>query len=170
MTSYGLTDDSACAPDGYRAISRAVSRSKGFYRAVVVAGLLLIGNNVNADNAAPRRAPAAQTRTTKPVPKKLAATPRAEPTPPAPSANAVMTSYQRVGRDIMQLQNLRGTECTLELWKTFRTIKLDDATATKESRIATAATLHGLQVSIERRKGITIRHECLNNPLAEECQ
>jgi hypothetical protein len=134
---------------------------------VVVAGLLLIGNNVNAD--APRRAPAAQRTAPTPAPKKLAATPKAEPTPAAPTANAVMTSYQRVGRDIIQLQNLRGTECVLELWKTFRAIKLDSATATKESRIATAATLQELQVTIERRKGITIRHECLNSPLAAEC-
>lgn len=88
---------------------------------------------------------------------------------PAPTVNAVMTTYQRIGRDIIQLQKFRGTECTLELWKTFRTIKLDEATATAESRIATAATLHQLQQKISRKRGITISQECLDNPLAGEC-
>lgn len=87
----------------------------------------------------------------------------------APSATEVMTSYQRVGRDIIQLQNLRGTDCTLELWQTFRTIKLDQATATSAARIATTATLVELQHKITRRRGITIRQECLDNPLAEGC-
>jgi hypothetical protein len=81
-----------------------------------------------------------------------------------------MTRYQRIGRDIIQLQNFRGTECTLELWKTFRAIKLDDATSTTANRIATAATLQELQVRIDRKRGITIRQECLDNPLASDCQ
>lgn len=92
-----------------------------------------------------------------------------DPRMPAPTANAVMTHYQRVGREIMQLQNFRGTECTLELWKTFRAIKLEEATATKESRIATAATLQELQTRIARKKGITVKQECLDNPLAGDC-
>ncbi len=129
-------------------------------------GLLLAGGLASAD--APRRAPAAQTRTVAAAKAKKPSAPvKAEP---APTANAVMMSYQRTGRDIAQLQNFRGTECTLELWKTFRAIKLADATATPATRIATATTLQELQVRIDRKRGITIRQECLDNPLAVECQ
>jgi len=134
--------------------------------------VLLIGGSASAQprRLASSQAPAPKPVATTPAKAKPAAKPAKEATPPAPSAQTVMTHYQRVGRDIMQLQNFRGTECTLELWKTFRTIKLDDATATAEARIATAATLQDLQVKIDRKRGITIRQECLDNPLAAECQ
>lgn len=139
---------------------------------------LLIGGVAHAQ---PRRLSSSQTPAPKPVAAPVAKKPAApaklkaevvvkEATPPAPTAQALMTHYQRVGRDIMQLQNFRGTECTLELWKTFRTIKIEEATATAQARIATAATLQDIQVKIDRKRGITIRQECLNNPLAPECQ
>jgi hypothetical protein len=92
-----------------------------------------------------------------------------DPRVPAPTATAIMTHYQRVGREIMQLQSFRGTECTLELWKAFRSIKIDEATATKESRIVTAAILQDIQQKISRKKGITISQQCLDNPLADGC-
>lgn len=154
-----------------------MSRFTGFYRAVVVVGFLLAGGIASAE-VAPRRLPGAQTRTApKPAPKKLAAPKKlvgslakAEPaTPPAPTANAVMMSYQRIGRDIKLLQNLRGTECTLELWTMFREIKLEEATATAVARIETADLLLDLQQKIERKRGVTMRQECLDNPLAPEC-
>ena len=158
--------DSACARSTSCVTWVAVSRSKGVYRAVVV-GLLMIAGSASAE-VAPRRAPAAQTRTAKPLAKRLSV--KAEPAVAAPTPNAVMTSYQRIGRDIIQLQNFRGTECTLELWKTFRAIKLEDATSTIANRIATAATLQELQVRIDRKRGITIGQDCLDNPLAPQCQ
>lgn len=141
----------------------------------MVVGLFVIASGGPAvADVAPRRAPVAQNRTAvapkAALPKKLGATLSKEAAVPAPTATAVMMSYQRIGRDIIQLQSFRGTECTLELWKTFRAIKLDDATATTASRIATAATLQELSVKIDRRRGITIPHECLDNPLTAECQ
>jgi hypothetical protein len=146
-----------------------VSRTNGVFRAAVVGLFVMTGGGL-ATADAPRRTPA-QARTA-PVTKPVAAKKqlKAEPAVAAPTPNAVMTRYQRIGRDIIQLQNFRGTECTLELWKTFRAIKLDDATSTTANRIATAATLQELQVRIDRKRGITIRQECLDNPLASDCQ
>lgn len=90
--------------------------------------------------------------------------------PIAPTPVALMVQYQRIGRELMLLQSFRGTDCTLDLWPQFRAIKLEDAVVTPESRIATAATLTELQGRIERKRGITIRPECLTNPLADGCQ
>lgn len=135
---------------------------------VVLVGL--IGGGVASADVAPRRAPAAQTRTApKPAAKKLSAAVKVEATPAAPTSTAVMMSYQRIGRDIMQLQNFRGTECTLELWKTFRAIKLDTDLATPEARALTSATLTEIQSRIDRKRGISVKQECLNNPLSPEC-
>jgi len=163
-----MAKESPCTASRNRAIAPAVSRFKVSCSAVVLIGLL--GGGIAFADVVPRRAPTPARTSPKPAAKKLSTAVKAQATPPAPTSSAVMITYQRIGRDIIQLQNFRGTECTLELWKTFRSIKLDDATATSESRIATAATLQELQVRIERNKGITIRQECLNNPLAPECQ
>ena len=133
-------------------------RIKGLSKVVLVVGFL---HAAVAGADAPRRAPvrAIATRST------------AKPAAPVvPTTNAVLMSYQRVGRDIIQLQGLRGTDCTLELWKTFRSIKLDEATTTAEARLATTATLTELQQKIERRRGVTIHTDCLNNPLAAGCE
>jgi len=120
--------------------------------------MILGGATASAD--APRRVPVLQTRTGKPpVAKK----------PTAPTATALMVSYQRIGRELMRLQSFRGTDCTLDLWPTFRSIKLDTALATPESRTQTAATLSEIATRIERKRGITLRQECLTNPLASEC-
>lgn len=184
MSLRGRDEPRYCAP---------VLVTKGISRAVVVA-LLVGGGMASAEprKAQARKAPsAAKVAAVKRSPVKAApikAEPavsvgvppeammqadalvaKIDPRMPAPSANAVMTHYQRVGREIIQLQNFRGTECTLELWKTFRAIKLEDATATKEARIATAATLQELQTKIARKKGITVKQECLDNPLAGDC-
>lgn len=133
-------------------------RIKGLSKVVLVVGFL---HAVVASADAPRRAPV-RALATRSAPKLLA--------PPVPTANAVLMSYQRVGRDLMQLQNLRGTDCTLELWKLFRSIKLADATSTAEARLATSATLTELQQKIERRRGVTVHADCLNNPLAAGCE
>jgi hypothetical protein len=166
-----------------------MATTQGLYRAVVlVVGLTFVGATASAD--APRRVPAPQTRTGKPpIAKKPApaATPTVvasasteapaivgQSTAPAaraivPNATALMVSYQRIGRELMQLQSFRGTECTLDLWPTFRAIKLDTALATPEARAQTAATLTEMASRIERKRGITLRPECLSNPLAAEC-
>jgi hypothetical protein len=167
-----------------------MATTRGLYRAVVLVVGMSLGGTAAAD--APRRAPAPQTRTGKPpIAKKVApagttvvatiatdapamVTEPAVPVAPAtrapvPTATALMVSYQRIGRELMQLQGFRGTECTLDLWPTFRAIKLDTALATPEARAQTAATLAEIASRIERKRGITIRPECLSNPLAAEC-
>ena len=102
-----------------------------------------------------------------------------ETTPPAPltmvegkpmTAAQLMVEYQRIGRDLVKLQELRGTECTLELWPRFRAIKLDEMCKTAESRLDLEAELKDLRAKIERKHGIELSAECLNNPLAADCQ
>ncbi|HEY5950619.1 MAG TPA: hypothetical protein VIV40_34240 [Kofleriaceae bacterium] len=105
---------------------------------------------------------------------------KAEPVKPLPvSATALMTQYQRVGRDLMLLRNERLAEVGVptedvkvscaELHATFRTIKLEDAVKTPESRLAAAALLTELHDKIERLRRVALTPECLNNPLAKDC-
>jgi hypothetical protein len=117
-------------------------------------------------SAAHNKRPAAKARV---APRTLTAAAAPVPVPP-PSTTAVLVQYQRIGRDLRLLQELRGTECTLELWPRFRAIKLDEATATAEARAQTSATLDEIQLKIERKRGIILHQECLDNPLAAECQ
>ena len=94
-------------------------------------------------------------------------------------ANALLTQYQRVGRDLLLLDNERrakgGAEnidaresCT-ELQTTFRSIKLEEVVKTPESRAAAAAVLAELHARIVRLRGIELSQECLKNPLAKDC-
>src|SRR5512143_1539365 len=93
-------------------------------------------------------------------------------TPPAPltivegkpmTAAQLMVEYQRIGRDLVKLQELRGTECTLELWPRFRAIKLDEMCKTAESRLDLESELKDLRAKIDRKHGIELSAECLNN-------
>lgn len=78
--------------------------------------------------------------------------------------------YQRVGRDIQLLQNDRGTDKVLDLWPMFRAIKLKEMCKTLEGRLNLEGTLKQLRSHIDRRRGITISADCLNNPLSANCQ
>jgi hypothetical protein len=167
----------------------------GLYRAVAVVSMVaLCGGTAAAESprrpapqartGKPARAPAAKAATTA-APQVALATEGAGSAVPAavalaapvtsvkpaavPTANALMVTYQRVGRELMLLQGFRGTDCTLDLWPTFRAIKLDVALATPEARAQTAATLAEIQGRIDRKRGISVRKECLDNPLAPEC-
>jgi hypothetical protein len=82
----------------------------------------------------------------------------------------LMVEYQRIGRDLKKLQDLRGTDCTLDLWPRFRAIKLDDMCKTAETRLELEGMLRDLRTKIDRRHGIELSAECLNNPLAANCQ
>jgi hypothetical protein len=82
----------------------------------------------------------------------------------------LVLEYQRVGRDIAKLQNDRGTDKVLDLWPTFKAIKLSEQCKTAEGRLNLEGTLKQLRTHIDRRRGITISAECMNNPLAAECQ
>jgi hypothetical protein len=81
----------------------------------------------------------------------------------------LVLEYQRVGRDIAKLQSDRGTDKVLDLWPTFKAIKLREACKTAETRLNLEGTLKQLRSHIERRRGITISAECMNNPLAAAC-
>jgi len=93
------------------------------------------------------------------------------PRPAKPQAEGVLVvEYQRVGRELMKLQELRGTATTLDLWPTFRAIKLAELCKTGEGRIELEVVLKELRGRIERKRGIELTAECLNNPLAATCQ
>lgn len=171
-----------------------MSAFTGLCRAVVV--VAVVGAGTASAEVAARKAAAGPARVAakaakKPVPRRpivtdepssapvamsTVATPDlvlATPTPnipaTAPTQTALLVAYQRIGRELMLLKQSHGTECTLDLWPQFKSIKLDAATATPEARLEAAITLAEIQLRIERKKGITLRQECLNNPLAPEC-
>jgi hypothetical protein len=114
------------------------------------------------------------------VDESIEAPPIAAPVKPLPiPATALLTQYQRVGRDLLLLSNERRAQIGVEteaaklscaeLQATFRSIKIDDAVKTPESRAAAAAVLAELHGKIERLRGVALTQECLNNPLAAEC-
>jgi hypothetical protein len=83
---------------------------------------------------------------------------------------ALLRQYQRVGRDLMMLENSKGAFAVKELVEAFREIKIDEAQATSESRTECEETLREIQGRIERHRGVQLSQECLNNPLAADCQ
>jgi len=95
------------------------------------------------------------------------------------AANALLTQYQRVGRDLMLLSNEWRAQIGLEtegarmscedLTATFRSIKLDDALKTAASRAETAALLAEVHERIQRLRRVALSQECLSNPLAKDC-
>lgn len=89
--------------------------------------------------------------------------------PKVPSAISVTVDYQRVGRDLLKLQDQRGKFDCGDLVPTFRAIKLEEAVATPAARIATAQTLAEIATKIVRLRGIKVDADCLHNPLAEGC-
>ena len=99
--------------------------------------------------------------------------------PPPVLAATLLTQYQRVGRALLLLANERRTQIGVEtadaklacaeLQAAFRSIKIDDAVKTAESRAATAAVLADLNEKIERLRGVALTQDCLNNPLAKDC-
>lgn len=88
----------------------------------------------------------------------------------APSSVTVLVEYQRVGHDLIALQDQRGKFDCGDLLPRFRAIKLDEALATAASRTTAAAALADLATQIERLRGIHIERECLDNPLAPGCR
>ena len=98
------------------------------------------------------------------------ATPRRRPlAKPTIDATAVLVQYQRVGRDLIKLHDLRGPDVTAPLWSRFRAIKLDE-TRTIEARVTAAAVLGELHALIERLKGVQVSTECMQSPLADGCR
>ncbi|HTL32911.1 MAG TPA: hypothetical protein VL326_07295 [Kofleriaceae bacterium] len=135
-------------------------------RSIVVAlSLALFASSAFADIRATAGSPApAATEAAPPaIPKKA---PKVE----VPTSVAVMIAYQRVGHDLLALQDQRGVFDCGDLMPRFRAIKLADALATPASRTATVATLTDLAAQIERLRGIHVEQACLDNPLAAGCQ
>lgn len=92
------------------------------------------------------------------------------PRPTKPQAEgALLIEYQRIHRDLTKLQQLRGNDATLELWPKFRAIKLAELCKTSEGRIELEVVMKELRGRIERKRGIELSAECLNNPLAASC-
>jgi len=131
-------------------------------------------------------APAPLPRTIKPlaVPVKPAAVVPAAPAKAIvkldpPSASALMQQYQHVGHDLVLLRSERDAKIGVELADTkascaevhaeFRTIKLDDAVKTPQSRLETKLFLDQLQKKIDRLRGVALTTDCMNNPLAKDC-
>lgn len=96
-----------------------------------------------------------------------------------PSASALMQQYQHVGHDLVLLRSERDAKIGVELADTkascaevhaeFRTIKLDDAVKTPQSRLETKLFLDQLQRKIDRLRGVALTTDCMNNPLAKDC-
>lgn len=97
--------------------------------------------------------------------------PRSKPTPRAVVVTAVevLVEYQRVGRELIQLERLRGHRSCDELWPLFRSIQLEAAVKTPDSREASLEDLAALRDRILRLRGIEVSAECLANPLADAC-
>ncbi len=144
---------------------------------VLVAAVLATGGGVGAEPnraAADHPSKAARVKArAKPVAKAERVKPFAIP------ASALLVQYQRVGRELLLVTNERRAQIGVEtedaklscaeLQATFRSIKIDDAVKTPESRAAAAAVLQELHGKIERLRGVALSQDCLNNPLANEC-
>ena len=136
-------------------------------RSIVVAlSLALFASSAFADIRATAGSPAPAAATEPALP----AIPKKAPKVEVPTSVAVMIAYQRVGHDLLALQDQRGVFDCGDLMPRFRAIKLADALATPVSRTATAATLTDLAAQIERLRGIHVEQACLDNPLAAGCQ
>jgi hypothetical protein len=90
------------------------------------------------------------------------------PTKP-PVAADLRLQYQRVGRDLLKLQDQRGRFDCGGMMPRFKAIKLDTALATPAGRMELAVLLAQLSLKIDRMKGIKLDAECLQNPLAPSC-
>jgi hypothetical protein len=90
--------------------------------------------------------------------------------PKPPTQVALTVEYQRVGRDILKLQDQRGYFDVGDLVPRFRAIKLDAALASTTARAILASTLTDLATKIERMRGVRVERACLDNPLASGCQ
>ncbi len=82
----------------------------------------------------------------------------------------LVVEYQRVGHEIVMLQNRRGRETTADLWADLHTIDLDKGLVTADGRANAAITLAELHDKIERRRGIEISKACQNSVIAVSCE
>jgi hypothetical protein len=150
---------------------------------VMTASVAGAGPNRAAANQPAKSArvkPAKRSAKVKPVIKSFAADEQPDAIKPLPiPVTALLTQYQRVGRDLLLLSNERRAQIGVEteaaklscaeLQATFRSIKIDEVVKTPEARVLAAAALAELHMKIERLRGVALSQDCLNNPLAKEC-
>ena len=149
-------------------------------RFVLVAALLTCSTVALAQPS--RSARSALTQPTKPARSKARPVKTAKPAANKPFAiptASLLTQYQRVGRELMLLSNDQRAKIGVEtadaklacadLQELFRSIKLDTALKTAESRAEAAAVLADVHAKIQRLRGVELSAECLNNPLAKDC-
>jgi hypothetical protein len=99
---------------------------------------------------------------------------RAAPARVAPAADnhssELLTQYQRIGHDLMELRRTHATPATAEMWQQFRELKIQPALASANTRASAEATLRQLREKIERHKGVEVSDACRTNPLADGCK
>lgn len=82
----------------------------------------------------------------------------------------LLTRYQRVGRDLMQLRRERNNAATAEMWDQFKRLSIHHSLATAKTRASVSATLDELRVKIERNRGVAVTDACKASPLADGCR
>lgn len=95
----------------------------------------------------------------------------AQPTKPvADPTTELVVEYQRVGHELVLLQNHRGRDAAKDLWLDLHTIDLDKGLMTPEGRANAALTLAEIHDKVERRHGVEISKACQHNPIAAGCE
>lgn len=82
----------------------------------------------------------------------------------------LLTRYQRIGRDLMQLRRERNNAATAEMWNQFKGLAIHHSLATAKTRASASATLDELRAKIERNKGVAVTDACKASPLADGCR
>lgn len=136
-------------------------------RSVPYVVTVLIALTASAAAAPAAKAPVAARSAVKVAAK--AATPTVTATPTS-ARDELIVEYQRVGHEVVLLQNLRGRDAAQELWATLHSIDLDKDLATPDGCATTALTLAELHDRIDRRRGVDISKACQDNPIANDCQ
>lgn len=144
-----------------------MQRPSPMRNALVAIVVMLIGG-AQLD-ASPRGRPTPSERA-KPRPRTPPVKPAVKVQPQRVEPGTVLLRYQRVGRELLELQNVRGAFMCADLWLDFRAINLSQALTTPENRVETLDDLVDLHARIERMRGIDVSGECLTNPLADACK
>ncbi|HTL33403.1 MAG TPA: hypothetical protein VL326_09770 [Kofleriaceae bacterium] len=80
-----------------------------------------------------------------------------------------LRQYQRVGHDLIELEQKLGPSTVAELRAAFREIRINEAAMSTSARQDATLALTDLERRIERMQPIAITDDCKNNPLADGC-
>jgi len=122
--------------------------------------------------ATPKREPQSRQtqRASRPTPASDRATHADTSKQAADIRSQLLTQYQRIGHDLIELRKQRGAAATADLWQRFGSLKIHYALATAKTRAEVAATLGDLRDKIDRNKALQLSAACLQNPLADGCR